>query len=199
MLFDICRDMEELCPDALLLQYVNPMAINCWAIKEKFPHIKTVGLCHSVQETSHQLAEILGEKPEDLNYLCAGINHVAFYLKFEKVLADGSREDLYPRLKAIAENGPIPDGDRVRFEMLQPRRPLRDRIQRALLGVHLLVHQARPAGPARQVQPAPSVSTSTAASARSTAGTSSATTSKAPRRSKSSSPTSMPPASSARW
>ena len=119
VLFDICRDMEELCPDALLLQYVNPMAINCWAIKEKFPHIKTVGLCHSVQETSHQLAEILGEKPEDLNYLCAGINHVAFYLKFEKVLADGSREDLYPRLKAIAENGPIPDDDRVRFEMLR--------------------------------------------------------------------------------
>jgi alpha-galactosidase len=119
VLFDICRDMEELCPDALLLQYVNPMAINCWAIKDKFPHIKTVGLCHSVQETSHQLAELLGENPADLNYLCAGINHVAFYLKFEKVLADGSREDLYPRLKAIAEHGPIPDDDRVRFEMLR--------------------------------------------------------------------------------
>jgi len=119
VLFDICRDMEELCPDALLLQYVNPMAINCWAIKDQFPHIKTVGLCHSVQETSHQLAEILGEKPSDLNYLCAGINHVAFYLKFEKVLADGSREDLYPRLKAIAEHGPVPDEDLVRFEMLR--------------------------------------------------------------------------------
>nr|WP_314260795.1 alpha-glucosidase/alpha-galactosidase [uncultured Devosia sp.] len=119
VLFDICRDIEELCPDALLMQYVNPMAINCWAIKDRFPHIKTVGLCHSVQETSHQLAEILGENPSDLNYLCAGINHVAFYLRFEKVLADGTTEDLYPRLKAIAEAGTAPDEDLVRFEMLR--------------------------------------------------------------------------------
>jgi alpha-galactosidase len=119
VLFDICRDMEELCPNALLMQYVNPMAINCWAIKDKFPHIKTVGLCHSVQETSHQLAEILGEDPQSLNYCCAGINHVAFYLKFEKVLANGGVEDLYPRLKQIALNGPVPDEDLVRFEMLR--------------------------------------------------------------------------------
>jgi len=119
VLFDICRDMEEVCPDATLLQYVNPMAINCWAIKEKFPHIRTVGLCHSVQETSHQLAELLGENPGDLSYLCAGINHVAFYLKFGKVLPDGEFEDLYPRLKAIAANGPIPDDDRVRFDLLK--------------------------------------------------------------------------------
>lgn len=119
VLFDICRDMEAVCPHATLLQYVNPMAINCWAIKEKFPHIKTVGLCHSVQETSHQLAELLGENPADLSYLCAGINHVAFYLKFGKVLPDGEFEDLYPRLKAIAQNGPIPDDDRVRFDMLK--------------------------------------------------------------------------------
>ena len=119
VLFDICRDMEEACPDATLLQYVNPMAINCWAIKEKFPHIKTVGLCHSVQETSHQLAELLGENPADLSYLCAGINHVAFYLKFGKVLPDGEFENLYPRLKAIAQHGPIPDDDRVRFDLLK--------------------------------------------------------------------------------
>ncbi|OEO33152.1 alpha-glucosidase/alpha-galactosidase [Devosia insulae DS-56] len=119
VLFDICRDMEEVCPNATLLQYVNPMAINCWAIKEQFPHIKTVGLCHSVQETSHQLAELLGENPADLSYLCAGINHVAFYLKFGKVLPDGEFEDLYPRLKAIAQHGPIPDDDRVRFDLLK--------------------------------------------------------------------------------
>ncbi len=119
VLFDICRDMEEVCPDATLLQYVNPMAINCWAIKERYPHIRTVGLCHSVQETSHQLAELLGEKPSYLSYLCAGINHVAFYLKFGKVAADGEFEDLYPRLKAIAQHGPIPDDDRVRFDLLK--------------------------------------------------------------------------------
>ena len=51
VLFDIARDMEDLCPNAIMLQYVNPMAINCWALKEVFPHIRTVGLCHSVQET----------------------------------------------------------------------------------------------------------------------------------------------------
>lgn len=119
VLFDICRDMEDVCPDALLLQYVNPMAINCWAIKEQFPHIKTVGLCHSVQETSHHLARVLGENPEDLKYRCAGINHVAFYLTFEKVLAGGGTEDLYPRLKAVAESGNVPEGDGVRFDLLR--------------------------------------------------------------------------------
>ncbi len=119
VLFDICQDMEELCPDAILLQYVNPMAINCWAVKERFPKIKTVGLCHSVQETAHQLAEALGEDPEKLNYQCAGINHVAFYLKFEKILADGSLEDLYPALLALAKSGDIPEGDLVRFDLLK--------------------------------------------------------------------------------
>ncbi|MEO2038506.1 MAG: alpha-glucosidase/alpha-galactosidase, partial [Martelella sp.] len=52
----ICRDMEDVCPNALLMQYVNPMAINCWAIKEIAPEIRTVGLCHSVQHTAGQLA-----------------------------------------------------------------------------------------------------------------------------------------------
>ena len=119
ILFDICQDMQELCPEAILLQYVNPMAINCWAIKERFPKIKTVGLCHSVQETAHHLAEVLGEDPQKLNYRCAGINHIAFYLKFEKVLADGSVEDLYPRLKELAESGNVPQDDRVRFDLLK--------------------------------------------------------------------------------
>ncbi len=119
VLEEICRDMEDMCPDALLMQYVNPMAINCWAIKEIAPHIRTVGLCHSVQHTAAHLADCLGENVADINYLSAGINHVAFFLKYEKLHADGRREDLYPRLRALAEEGRIPADDRVRFDVLK--------------------------------------------------------------------------------
>ncbi|MBB6486321.1 alpha-glucosidase/alpha-galactosidase [Rhizobium lusitanum] len=115
----ICRDMEDVCPDALLMQYVNPMAINCWAIKEIAPSIRTVGLCHSVQHTAAHLAACLGEDVADINYLSAGINHIAFFLKYEKLHADSSREDLYPRLRALAEAGSVPADDRVRFDVLK--------------------------------------------------------------------------------
>ncbi|MFQ6242569.1 alpha-glucosidase/alpha-galactosidase [Sinorhizobium meliloti] len=115
----ICRDIEEVCPNALLMQYVNPMAINCWAIKELAPQIRTVGLCHSVQHTAGHLAACLGEDMADINYLSAGVNHVAFFLKYEKLHPDGRREDLYPRLKALAEEGRVPPDDRVRFDALK--------------------------------------------------------------------------------
>jgi alpha-galactosidase len=115
----IARDMEEVCPDALLMQYVNPMAINCWAIKELAPGIRTVGLCHSVQHTAGHLATCLGENIADITYVSAGINHVAFFLKYEKVHSDGHREDLYPRLKALATEGNVPPDDRVRFDVLK--------------------------------------------------------------------------------
>lgn len=119
VLEQICRDMQEVCPKALLMQYVNPMAINCWAIKQMAPEIATVGLCHSVQHTSEHLATCLGENIADIDYISAGINHVAFFLKFEKRHADGRREDLYPRLKALAAAGKVPDDDRVRFDALK--------------------------------------------------------------------------------
>lgn len=115
----ICRDMQEVCPDALLMQYVNPMAINCWAIKEIAPEIRNVGLCHSVQHTAGRLAECLGEDIGEINYLSAGINHIAFFLKYEKLHVDGRREDLYPRLKALAAEGNVPEDDRVRFDALK--------------------------------------------------------------------------------
>ncbi|MBD8555005.1 alpha-glucosidase/alpha-galactosidase [Rhizobium sp. CFBP 8762] len=114
----ICRDMQDVCPKALLMQYVNPMAINCWAIKDLAPEIQTVGLCHSVQHTAAHLAECLGENVANVNYVSAGINHVAFFLKYEKIHADGRREDLYPKLKALAA-GKIPADDRVRFDVLK--------------------------------------------------------------------------------
>ncbi len=94
---DICEDMEELCPDVMFLQYVNPMAMNTWAIN-RASKIKTVGLCHSVQGTAEALAEDLGVPYDEINYICAGINHMAFYLKFER-----NGEDLYPQLRKIAE------------------------------------------------------------------------------------------------
>ncbi|KQV21185.1 alpha-glucosidase/alpha-galactosidase [Rhizobium sp. Root1203] len=115
----ICRDMEEVCPNALLMQYVNPMAINCWAIKEIAPSIRNVGLCHSVQHTAQHLASCLGENIDGINYLSAGINHIAFFLKYEKVDANGGRQDLYPRLKALAAEGKVPTDDRVRFDALK--------------------------------------------------------------------------------
>ena len=90
VLLDVCRDLEEVSPDALLLNYVNPMAMLCWAVAEASP-IRTVGLCHSVQHTAGELAADLGRAGE-LDYHVAGINHVAFFLRLEH-----EGEDLYPR------------------------------------------------------------------------------------------------------
>ena len=124
VLVDIAKDMEELCPDALMLQYVNPMAINCLALSRFAPELKYVGLCHSVQGTAQDLANDLGENINDIDYDCAGINHVAFYTRFEKRLENGQMEDLYPRLKALVETrnyGVNYDGctNHVRYEMLK--------------------------------------------------------------------------------
>jgi alpha-galactosidase len=113
VLIDVVHDMEEVCPNALLLNYVNPMAMNCWAIS-RVSELPTVGLCHSVQGTADQLADDLGIPVDEITYLAAGINHYAFYLRFER---DG--EDLYPRLKAIADEGNEPDWNKVRYEMLR--------------------------------------------------------------------------------
>lgn len=115
---DICKDMEELCPDVMFLQYVNPMAMNTWAIN-KASKIKTVGLCHSVQGTAEVLAEDIGVPYNEINYICAGINHMAFYLKFER-----NGEDLYPKIRQVAEAKSYARGYRnlanhVRYEVLR--------------------------------------------------------------------------------
>jgi alpha-galactosidase len=98
---------------------VNPMAMISWAMQEAAPAIRYVGLCHSVQETSGHLAGLLGENIADVDFSCAGINHVAFFTKFEKRLADGGREDLYPRLRQMATTGDYPASDAVRFEVMK--------------------------------------------------------------------------------
>ena len=119
VLLDICRDMEGLCPGALMMNYVNPMAMNSWAVAEAAPEIRYVGLCHSVQHTSEHLARCLKEPIADIDFLCAGLNHVAFFLKFEKRHAGGAHEDLYPRLRHMAQSGAYPADDAVRFETMK--------------------------------------------------------------------------------
>ncbi len=103
VLVDIGKDIMDLCPNALWLQYVNPMCSNMIAINNACPGIKSVGLCHSVQGTAEMLARDLNEKIENIDYLCAGINHMAFYKKFSKKNGN-TEEDLYPRLKKLADD-----------------------------------------------------------------------------------------------
>jgi alpha-galactosidase len=110
---DMCREMEQLCPDVTFLQYVNPMAMNCWAIN-RATKIKTVGLCHSVQGTAEQLARDIGVPIEEINYICAGINHVAFYLKFER-----NGEDLYPLIRKVLAENKQPTWNLVRYEVFK--------------------------------------------------------------------------------
>jgi len=131
VLLDMCRDMEELCPDVQLLQYVNPMSMLCSAVARE-TSISTIGLCHSVQHTAEDLANDIGVPIDEIDYLCAGINHMAFYLKFGHKTASGTT-DLYPKIAQVAASGNIPErghasrsdggviglSDAVRYEMLE--------------------------------------------------------------------------------
>jgi len=118
VMLDMCRDMEEVSqPHITFLNYVNPMAMNCWAVFRASP-IHTVGLCHSVQGTAEQLARDIGVPIEEINFVCAGINHMAFYLRFERKTPEGY-EDLYPRIQQVIDEGRVPDWNRVRYEALQ--------------------------------------------------------------------------------
>lgn len=92
-LWSICEDIMAVCPDDVMLQYVNPMAINTWAIAAKYPKIKQVGLCHSVQHTAGELASDLKIPLSKISYKSAGINHVAYFLKCEEIMEDGSYRD----------------------------------------------------------------------------------------------------------
>src|SRR4051794_7192471 len=107
VLLELCRDLEELSPNALLLNYVNPMAMLCWAVAEASP-IRTVGLCHSVQGTAAELANDLGV--DALDYHVAGINHMAFFLRLEHEGAD-----MYPALAQVTP----PDWNRVRYKLFE--------------------------------------------------------------------------------
>ncbi|WP_099609586.1 alpha-glucosidase/alpha-galactosidase [Vibrio coralliilyticus] len=127
-LWSVCEDMKQVCPDATMLNYVNPMAMNTWAMYEKYPEIKQVGLCHSVQGTAEELARDLDLDYADLRYTCAGINHMAYYLTLEKKDEQGNYVDIYPDLIDAFERGKAPkpglhhDGrctNLVRYEMFK--------------------------------------------------------------------------------
>ena len=109
---DIVRDMERLCPDALMLNYTNPMSMLCRAMQLN-TQIPVVGLCHSVQDCAAQMERWLNLAPGQLNYVCAGINHQAWYLKLN---VDG--RDAYPMLMEAMKNPVVYDEELVRNDML---------------------------------------------------------------------------------
>lgn len=113
VLLSICEDIRELCPNAVFLNYSNPMSMNCMAMQRLYPELKVTGLCHSVQGTAKMLAKWIGAEEKRVSYVCAGINHQAFYTRF---CVDG--EDAYPALrKAVLDNPEIYEADIVRNEV----------------------------------------------------------------------------------
>jgi alpha-galactosidase len=108
----IVKDMERYCPDAIMLNYTNPMAMLCRAM-QRSTHIPVTGLCHSVQGTSMMLADWIGAPYNEITYTCAGINHQAWYLKFE-----WNGKDAYPLIrKAVTERPEVYNEEIVRNEM----------------------------------------------------------------------------------
>ena len=138
VLLGIAEDMTELCPDAWMLNYTNPMAMNCWAWYAGSSHQKVVGLCHSIQNTSHDVCEYAGVPFEEVTFLGAGVNHMSWVLRLER---DGREH-----LPAAGR------GDRGRPRWARPARPRPDlqalrllphRVERALRRVRAVVHARR--------------------------------------------------------
>ena len=124
VLVEIAEEMLELCPRAMMLQYVNPMAINWLGLSHFVPELRFVGLCHSVQGTVADLARDIGEDFNKIEFECSGINHMSFFTKFAKKLNNGSTEDLYPKIFQKGETGDFGtnwDGcsNKVRYEVLK--------------------------------------------------------------------------------
>ena len=113
-LLDLAGDMKEVCPDALLMNYTNPMGILMEALYTAHPDLNSVGLCHSVPYTAREISSYVGVDHEDLVYECAGINHIAWMTRLE-VDAD----DIYPRLFAAMEDPAVYARDKVRFELMR--------------------------------------------------------------------------------
>jgi alpha-galactosidase len=110
---ELCRNMDEAAPDALLLNYVNPMTANCWAVDRGMGR-PVVGLCHSVQGTSQMLASWIDMPVDEITYFCAGINHQAFFLEFRH-----GEEDLYPRIREAVERPEIAGAEPVRIDLFK--------------------------------------------------------------------------------
>lgn len=113
LMLDICHDIEECCPNALFLNYTNPMSMLCEAM-QTHTRVNVTGLCHSVQGTKDMLASWLGIPGNEVQYLCAGVNHQAFYLKLEH-----NGVDLYPALRKKIEDPEYYNKEIVRNEMFR--------------------------------------------------------------------------------
>jgi alpha-galactosidase len=112
VMLDICRDIERVAPNAFLLNYTNPMAMLCRAIQRE-TSVPTTGLCHSVQGTAAMLARWIGAPTSEITYICAGINHMAWYLKYE-----WNGWDAYPLIReAITTRPEVYNEEQVRNEM----------------------------------------------------------------------------------
>jgi alpha-galactosidase len=113
VLLDLCDEMDDLAQDALLINYVNPMAANCWAVSAGSGR-PFVGLCHSVQGTSEMLAKWAGVPYSEVNYLCAGINHQSFFLELRR-----GKQDIYPAIWKAIEDPAIYGSEPVRIELMK--------------------------------------------------------------------------------
>lgn len=110
----IAQDIARICPEALLLNYTNPMSMLCWGMYRAVPEIQLVGLCHSVQGTTQEWAKRLEMDIAEINYECAGINHQAWITRFEK-----GGTDLLPHIQKLAEEPRIWLGDSSRMEYIK--------------------------------------------------------------------------------
>ncbi|MDF2590573.1 MAG: alpha-glucosidase/alpha-galactosidase [Clostridia bacterium] len=113
VLLDIIRDVEKVCPQAIVLNYTNPMAMLVSYLQAQTA-VNITGLCHSVQGTAEMLAEWTNKTPEEVSYLCAGINHQAFFLNFE---SDG--KDIYPDIREAIMKDEIAKEEPIRIEMFK--------------------------------------------------------------------------------
>ncbi|TKJ48142.1 alpha-glucosidase/alpha-galactosidase [Candidatus Aerophobetes bacterium Ae_b3a] len=111
VMLDICKDIEHYCPEAIFLNYTNPMAMLCRAMQSE-SKVKVTGLCHSVQGTAEMLAKWIGAPMEEITYLCAGINHQAWFLEFKR-----NGKDVYPLIKEAVKRPEIYNEEQVRNEM----------------------------------------------------------------------------------
>jgi len=113
VLLDLCDEMDAYAPNALLLNYVNPMAANCWAVADGSGR-PYVGLCHSVQGTSEMLARWIDVPYDEVNFLCAGINHQAFFLEFRR-----GKEDVYPLIWEAIDRTDVMAEEPVRTDLMK--------------------------------------------------------------------------------
>jgi alpha-galactosidase len=112
-LLEIARDVQELCPNAIVFNYANPMAMCCWALG-RMPGLQFVGLCHGVQTTLDLIASYAGAPKSEIDFLCAGINHMGWFLKLEH-----QGKDLYPVLKKNFEKPGYYVNEKVRGEVMR--------------------------------------------------------------------------------